>query len=98
MKFNAIFIGATFAIVAGFGAHSVFAQQAPAKRDFDAEIRATLQSAKDEAEFEHLGTLARICLLPQSGGEDNCVLELRLPSSLSSPRKLPLGPAPISDL
>ena len=44
--------------------------QAPGKRDFDVEIRAALQSAKTAAGFEHLGTLARNCLLPQSGAED----------------------------
>ena len=50
-------------------AASVFAQQKPA-RDFDAEIRAAVESAKTAAGFEFLGTLARICLLPQSGGEN----------------------------
>ena len=60
----------TLAIVIGLGANIVFAQQAAVKRDFDAEIRTALQSAKDASEFEFLGTLARICLLPQSGGED----------------------------
>ena len=60
----------TLAIVIGLGANIVFAQQAAVKRDFDAEIRTALQSAKDAAEFEFLGTLARICLLPQSGGEN----------------------------
>jgi metallo-beta-lactamase class B len=48
----------------------VFAQQTTRPRNFDAEIRAALQAAKTAAGFEHLGTLARICLLPQSGTED----------------------------
>ena len=63
-------ICAALAIVAGLAASSVFAQQAPAQRDFDAEIRAAVQSAKTAAGFEFLGTLVRTCLLPQSGGED----------------------------
>ena len=45
--------------------NSIFAQQAPAKRNFDAEIQAATQSAKTAAGFEHLGTLVRTCLLPQ---------------------------------
>jgi metallo-beta-lactamase class B len=57
------------ALAAGFAATSVFAQQKPA-RDFNAEIRAAVESAKTAAGFEFLGTLARICLLPQSGGEN----------------------------
>jgi metallo-beta-lactamase class B len=46
------------------------AQQAPVKRDFDAEAQAAVQAAKTAAGFEFLGTLVRTCLLPQSGGED----------------------------
>jgi metallo-beta-lactamase class B len=61
---------AALAVVAALAAGSVFAQQAPVSRDFDAEIRAALQSAKTAAGFEFLGTLVRTCLLPQSGGED----------------------------
>jgi hypothetical protein len=48
----------------------VLAQQNPAKRNFQAEINAAIQSAKMAAGFEHLGTLVRTCLLPQSGGEN----------------------------
>jgi metallo-beta-lactamase class B len=69
MKLREARICAALAIVGGL-ATSVFAQQAPVKRDFDAEIRAAVQSAKTAAEFEFLGTLVRTCLLPQSGGED----------------------------
>ena len=46
------------------------AQQAPA-RDFDAEIRAAIQSAKTAAGGDFTGSLVRTCLLPQSGGENN---------------------------
>ena len=63
-------IGVALALAAGGAVTSVVAQGAPARRDFDAEIRASLQSAKDAAGFEVLGTLARICLLPQSGGQN----------------------------
>lgn len=48
----------------------VLVAQAPSARDFEAEYRAAVQSAKDAAGFEHLGTLVRTCLLPQSGGEN----------------------------
>jgi metallo-beta-lactamase class B len=44
--------------------------QAPAKRDYEAEIRSALQAAKTASEFEFMGTLVRTCLLPQSGGEN----------------------------
>ena len=51
-------------------AAAVFAQQSKPARDFDAEIRAAIQSAKTAAGDEFLGTLVRTCLLPQSGGEN----------------------------
>src|SRR5260221_9505125 len=63
-------VGVALAVLAGIAAGSGFAQQAPVKRDFESEIQAALQGAKTAAEFEFLGTLARTCLLPQSGGED----------------------------
>src|SRR5215468_6173886 len=58
------------AIVMGFTVNSAIAQQAPLKRNFDAEIQAALESAKTAAGFEFLGTLVRTCLLPQSGEEN----------------------------
>ena len=72
-------------IVLGLAAAGAAAQPA-AKRDFDAEIRAALQSAKDAAGFEHLGTLARNCLLPQSSGEDTSD---RMPAYVADPAKAP---------
>ncbi len=45
------------------------AQQAPS-RDFDAEIRAAIQSAKTAAGEDFAGALVRTCVLPQSGGEN----------------------------
>ena len=57
-------------VMAGCAAFRVFAQTAPTARDFDAEIRTSLQAAKTAAGFDFLGTLVRTCLLPQSGGEN----------------------------
>jgi metallo-beta-lactamase class B len=70
MKSHSSTVSAGCAVVAGFAAISIFAQQAPATRDFDAEMRSALQSAKTAASVEFTGTLARTCLLPESGGEN----------------------------
>ncbi len=86
MKSHVTEVGTALAIVAGFAATSVFAQQAPATRDFDAESRAALQSAKTAAGFEFLGTLVRTCLLPQSGGEDS---RDNLPDYVTNPASAP---------
>ena len=53
-------------------ASAACAQDAPPAptRDFEAEIRAAVQEAKTAAAFDFLGTLVRVCLLPQSGGEN----------------------------
>jgi metallo-beta-lactamase class B len=59
-----------FVVTIASATANLHAQQAPAARNFDAEIRAAVQAAKTAAGFEFLGTLARICLLPQSGAED----------------------------
>jgi len=58
---------AVLVIIAGSLPAKGLAQNAPALRDFDAEIEAALRSAKRAAGFEFLGTLNRICLLPASG-------------------------------
>ncbi|MBM3818074.1 MAG: MBL fold metallo-hydrolase [Acidimicrobiia bacterium] len=61
-----------FVLAAGaavLAAATVSAQNRPA-RDFEAEITKALAGAKAAAGFEHLGTLVRTCLLPQSGGEN----------------------------
>jgi metallo-beta-lactamase class B len=50
-------------------ATTLLAQQ-PSSRDFDAEIRAAIQSAKTAAAEDFAGSLVRTCLLPQSGGEN----------------------------
>jgi metallo-beta-lactamase class B len=56
--------------VLGLTVVGVVAQQAAPGRNFDGEIRAAIQSAKTAAGSDFLGTLVRICLLPQSGGEN----------------------------
>ena len=70
MKLHKINIAIALFISACIAAAGAFAQPAPAKRSFEAEITAELQAAKDASEFEFLGTVARICLLPQSLGEN----------------------------
>ena len=71
---------------AGCAAIGVFAQTAPPTRDFDAEVRKSLEAAKTAAGFEFLGTLARICLLPQSGGENTRDV---LPGYITNPATVP---------
>jgi metallo-beta-lactamase class B len=85
MKSRTPGIIATIALVASLGAYSAFAQDTSA-RDFDAEIDAALQSAKDAAGFEFLGTLSRICLLPASRGLNTTNI---LPSYISDPSTIP---------
>ena len=47
MKSRIVRIGVALAVVlAGLGLNGVFAQQAPVKRNFEAEIQSALQSAK----------------------------------------------------
>jgi metallo-beta-lactamase class B len=65
---------------------SVAAQQAPMKRNFEAEIQKALESAKTAAGFEFLGTLVRTCLLPQSGGEN---LSDNVPAYVTNPATAP---------
>jgi len=49
MKSHIASIGVAVAIVAGLSVNGVFAQQVPAKRNFEAEIQAALESAKTAA-------------------------------------------------
>lgn len=56
------------ATLMGLSADNLGAQSPAKARDFDAEIVAALRSAKTAAGFDFTGTLARTCLLPQSGG------------------------------
>jgi metallo-beta-lactamase class B len=72
--------------VAGLNLLNVQAQQTSSPRDFDKEIRASIQSAKTAAGVEFLGTLARLCLLPQSSSEDTSD---RVPDFVSKPASAP---------
>ena len=86
MKGYVASVGVALAVLAGIAADSGFAQQAPVRRDFESEIQAALQAAKTAAEFEFLGTLARTCLLPQSGGEDT---RDNVPGYIANPASAP---------
>ncbi len=77
---------AAVALAGALGVAAVQAQQPRAARDFDAEIRAAMQSAKTAAGFDFLGALARTCLLPQSGGEDSRDV---LPGYVTNPASAP---------
>lgn len=77
---------AAAAVMVALAGTAVFGQQTGARRDYDAEIRAAIQSAKDASEFDFLGTLVRTCLLPQSGGENNSDV---LPNFVSNPSSAP---------
>ena len=82
MKRSAV-ISAGFAVFAALATGGALAQ---VKRDFDAEAQAAVQSAKTAAGFEFLGTLVRVCLLPQSGGEDASDV---VPPYVADPAKVP---------
>jgi metallo-beta-lactamase class B len=62
--------GTALGLAVGLTASGVRAQLPGASRDYDAEIRRTVQAAKAAAGTEFLGTLVRTCLLPESGRED----------------------------
>lgn len=76
MKSYFLRIGTVFVLTVGVGVIVGCAQDVPvagdgkAGRDFEGEIREAIQSAKTASGFEFLGTLNRVCLLPQSRGEN----------------------------
>src|SRR3982750_4688996 len=87
-------------MVLAMSATATLAQQAPAKRNYDAEINTELKAAKDASEFEFLGTLARMCLLPQSMAEDtsnNPYPYVRDPSSAPARKTWYAEPAKVFD-
>ena len=87
MKLNIVKIGIVGVIVvAALAVNDAYAQPSSAKRDFQKEIDAAIQSAKTAAGFEHLGTLVRTCLLPQSGGEN---LTDNVPAYVTNPASAP---------
>jgi metallo-beta-lactamase class B len=57
-----------------------------ARRNYDGEIRAAIQSAKNASEFVFLGTLARTCLLPASSGEN---ASDEVPDYITNPARTP---------
>ena len=59
---------------------------APTERNFAGETRDAMQAAKTAAGFEHLGTLSRTCLLPQSRGENT---SNELPRYVRDPSTVP---------
>jgi metallo-beta-lactamase class B len=77
---------AVWVVLAALASNAAAGQPALAPRDFDAEIRNALQSAKTAAGFEFPGTLVRTCLLPQSGGEDT---RDTLPGYIANPTSVP---------
>ena len=83
---NPTSLARTIAVLAAIGAGGASAQQASTPRNFESEINAALESAKAAAGFEFTGTLARICLLPQSGGEDTSD---KLPAYIADPSRVP---------
>jgi metallo-beta-lactamase class B len=69
MAFRPIaFVGVVVGLVTAAG--HVFAQQPAPKPGTQNPVEAAQQAAKDAAEFEFLGALARTCLLPPSRSED----------------------------
>ena len=86
MKLRIVNIGIVVAVVSAFATNNTSAQEALSKRNFEAEIQAAIQSAKTAAGFEHLGTLVRTCLLPQSGGEN---LSDNVPAYVTNPASAP---------
>ena len=88
MKLRIVNIAIVVAVVSAFATNntSAPAQEALSKRNFEAEVQAAIQSAKTAAGFEHLGTLVRTCLLPQSGGEN---LSDNVPAYVTNPASAP---------
>jgi metallo-beta-lactamase class B len=78
----------TAAIIAGLvaGSSCALAQVFSLKPKTLDEVEAAQQAAKEAAEFEHLGTLARLCLLPPSRSED---LSDTVPPYVADPSKAP---------
>lgn len=79
--------GTVLAVAMALAGSSALAQRAGVKRDFEGEIRAAVQAAKDASAFEFLGTLVRTCLVPQSGGENTSDV---VPPYVSNPATAPV--------
>ncbi len=86
MKSLALRRSVPIALLVAMTSAMLVAQQPRQARDYDAEIRRAIQSAKDAAGFEFLGTLTRVCLLPESGGENTSD---NVPRFVSDPGAIP---------
>ena len=80
LAFAALFAGLLI------GSDASFAQVYSESKTKQDPVEAAQQAAKDAAEFEFLGTLARTCLLPPSRSED---LRDVVPTYVSDPSKAP---------
>jgi metallo-beta-lactamase class B len=79
---------ASFAIVGALAVAAVTAQSTNQARNFDAEIRAAVASAKEAAGFEFQGALVRTCLQPPQIGAENA--SDTVPGYISNPASAPL--------
>ena len=78
---------ASFAIVGALAVAAIRAQSTNQARDFDAEIRAAVASAKQAAGFEFQGALVRVCLQPPQIGAENT--SDTVPGYVSNPASAP---------
>ena len=77
----------SLAIAGALGVTAIGAQNANQARDFDAEIRAAVASAKQAAGFEWQGALVRTCLQPPQIGAENT--SDTVPGYVSKPASAP---------
>ena len=78
---------ASFAIAGALAVAAIRAQSPNQARDFDAEIRAAVASAKQAAGFEFQGALVRVCLQPPQIGAENT--SDTVPGYVSNPASAP---------
>ena len=87
MKSKSARAAGLFAAALTLAAPAMRAQGANQARDFDAEIRAAIDSAKQAAGFEWQGALVRTCLQPPQIGSDNT--SDTVPGYVSKPASAP---------
>jgi metallo-beta-lactamase class B len=78
---------ASWAVVGALAVAAVVAQSTSQARNFDAEIRTAVTSAKEAAGFEFQGALVRTCLQPVQNGAENT--NDTLPGYISKPASAP---------
>ena len=86
MKNYSYSVCTTIAFIVGIGALTSCVREDSTARDFDVEINAELQSAKDAAGFEFLGLLSRLTLLPASRSAN---ISNNLPGFVKNPDGVP---------